>query len=211
MRLCEKLISTPSCDPPQSGEDRLQLTKLMNLCTKLQKQVLDLEGNAKDCQAKEIASLKICGILDFKGLVMKNLHIDIVSLCLIMSSDEGKHLLAKRSSQKKRVKQLEKRKKSRTSGLKRLRKVSSAKGNDLVLVKLKKVYDEEMLFDIQDDLQGEEVVEKEISAVDPITTANKHVEAEKDDDQEEAEMKRHIEIVKDDEVAIDAIPLATNL
>ncbi|GJX36195.1 hypothetical protein Tco_0247752 [Tanacetum coccineum] len=30
-----------------------------------------------------------------------------------------------------------------------------------------------------------------------------------DDDQEEAEMKRHIEIVKDDEVAIDDIPLAT--
>ncbi|GKC04306.1 hypothetical protein Tco_0995916 [Tanacetum coccineum] len=30
-----------------------------------------------------------------------------------------------------------------------------------------------------------------------------------DDDQEEAEMKRHIEIVKDDEVAINAIPLAT--
>ncbi|GKE40447.1 hypothetical protein Tco_1463852 [Tanacetum coccineum] len=30
-----------------------------------------------------------------------------------------------------------------------------------------------------------------------------------DDDQEEAEMKRHIEIVKDDEVAIGAIPLAT--
>ncbi|GKD76437.1 hypothetical protein Tco_1339058 [Tanacetum coccineum] len=30
-----------------------------------------------------------------------------------------------------------------------------------------------------------------------------------DDDQKEAEMKRHIEIVKDDEVAIDAIPLAT--
>ncbi|GKA50537.1 hypothetical protein Tco_0743610 [Tanacetum coccineum] len=38
---------------------------------------------------------------------------------------------------------------------------------------------------------------------------DKHVEAEKDDDQEEEEMKMHIEIVKDDEVAIDAIPLAT--
>ncbi|GJQ89490.1 hypothetical protein Tco_0000629 [Tanacetum coccineum] len=37
---------------------------------------------------------------------------------------------------------------------------------------------------------------------------DEHVEAKKDD-QEEAEMKRHIEIVKDDEVAIDAIPLAT--
>ncbi|GJV93208.1 hypothetical protein Tco_1541021 [Tanacetum coccineum] len=37
---------------------------------------------------------------------------------------------------------------------------------------------------------------------------DEHVEAKKDD-QEEVEMKRHIEIVKDDEVAIDAIPLAT--
>ncbi|GJW93610.1 hypothetical protein Tco_0173282 [Tanacetum coccineum] len=49
-----KPISTPSCDPPQSGEDRLQLTGLMSLCTKLQKHVLDLE-EAKTAQAKEIA------------------------------------------------------------------------------------------------------------------------------------------------------------
>ncbi|GJW57515.1 hypothetical protein Tco_0104246 [Tanacetum coccineum] len=38
---------------------------------------------------------------------------------------------------------------------------------------------------------------------------DEHVEVEKDNDQEEAEMKKHIEIVKDDEVAIDAIPLAS--
>ncbi|GJY23906.1 hypothetical protein Tco_0397564 [Tanacetum coccineum] len=38
---------------------------------------------------------------------------------------------------------------------------------------------------------------------------DEHVEAEKHDDQEKADMKKHIEIVKDDEVAIDAIPLAT--
>ncbi|GJS36107.1 hypothetical protein Tco_0534489 [Tanacetum coccineum] len=50
-------ISTPSCDPLQSGEDRLQLTKLMSLCTSLQEKVLDLE-EAKTAQAKEIASLK---------------------------------------------------------------------------------------------------------------------------------------------------------
>ncbi|GJU78633.1 hypothetical protein Tco_1275703 [Tanacetum coccineum] len=36
-----------------------------------------------------------------------------------------------------------------------------------------------------------------------------HVKAKKDDDQEDVEMKKHIEIVKDDEVAIDAIHLAT--
>ncbi|GKD23384.1 hypothetical protein Tco_1225087 [Tanacetum coccineum] len=37
---------------------------------------------------------------------------------------------------------------------------------------------------------------------------DEHVEVEKDD-QEEADMKRYIKIVKDDDVAIDAIPLAT--
>ncbi|GJS60130.1 hypothetical protein Tco_0654914 [Tanacetum coccineum] len=35
-----------------------------------------------------------------------------------------------------------------------------------------------------------------------------YVEAEKHDDQEEEEMKKHIKIVKDDEVAIDVTPLA---
>ncbi|GKF39250.1 hypothetical protein Tco_0119311 [Tanacetum coccineum] len=38
---------------------------------------------------------------------------------------------------------------------------------------------------------------------------DENVEAEVDNDQEEAEMKKHMEIISDDEVAIDAIPLAT--
>ncbi|GKB44058.1 hypothetical protein Tco_0889000, partial [Tanacetum coccineum] len=160
-------ISTPSCDPLQSGEDRLQLTKLMSLCTSLQEKVLDLE-EAKTAQAKEIASLK------------------------------------------KRVKQLEKRRKSRTSRLKRLMKVGSASkvesSNDVSLgaqedasKQGRKIADldsdeevtlidethernnEEMLFDVQDDLQSEEVVakkevaEKEVSATDPVTTAGEVV------------------------------------
>ncbi|GKA25022.1 hypothetical protein Tco_0711055 [Tanacetum coccineum] len=78
----EAYVSIPSYDPPQSGEDSMQLSKLMNLCTSLQEKVLDLE-KAKTAQAKEIASLK------------------------------------------KRIKQLEKRRKLRTPGLKRLRKVCS--------------------------------------------------------------------------------------
>ncbi|GJS80046.1 ribonuclease H-like domain-containing protein [Tanacetum coccineum] len=48
---------THSNDPLLSGEDRLKLTELMELCTNLQKKVLDLE-EAKTAQAKEIASLK---------------------------------------------------------------------------------------------------------------------------------------------------------
>ncbi|GJY79498.1 putative ribonuclease H-like domain-containing protein [Tanacetum coccineum] len=140
----EEPISTPSFDPPQSGEDRLQLTELMNLCTKLQKQVLDLE-EAKTTQAKEIASLK------------------------------------------KRVKQMAKRKKSRTSGLKRLRtvreEIADLDANKEVTLsdESQERYDEEMLFDIQDDLQGEEVVtekevaKKEVSTADPVNTAGEVV------------------------------------
>ncbi|GKA45546.1 hypothetical protein Tco_0738342, partial [Tanacetum coccineum] len=109
------------------------------------------------------------------------------------------------ASLNKRVKQLEKRKKSRTSGLKRLRKVSSASrvesSNDVSLgaqedaskqgrkiadldadVKVTSIdeaqerYDEEMLFDVQDDLHGEEVVaEKEVSAANPVTTVGEVV------------------------------------
>nr|GEW07547.1 hypothetical protein [Tanacetum cinerariifolium] len=73
-------VPIPSNDPLPSGEDRMQLTELMNLCTNLQKQVLDLE-KAKTAQAKEIDDLK------------------------------------------KRVKNLERKKKSRTSCLKRMYKV----------------------------------------------------------------------------------------
>ncbi|GJS70270.1 hypothetical protein Tco_0703111 [Tanacetum coccineum] len=75
-----KSVPTHSNDPLLSGEDRLKLNKLMELCTNLSQRVLDLE-NTKTSQAAEIAKLK------------------------------------------ERVKKLERRNKSRTPGLKRLRKV----------------------------------------------------------------------------------------
>ncbi|GJY97403.1 hypothetical protein Tco_0514313 [Tanacetum coccineum] len=53
----EESVPTPSNDPQPSGEDSMQLTDLMVLCTKWQTQVLDLE-KAKDAQEKEIAALK---------------------------------------------------------------------------------------------------------------------------------------------------------
>ncbi|GKC78061.1 hypothetical protein Tco_1128835, partial [Tanacetum coccineum] len=53
----EESLPTPSNDPQPSGEDNMQLTDLMVLCTKLQIQVLDLE-KAKDAQGNEIAALK---------------------------------------------------------------------------------------------------------------------------------------------------------
>nr|GEX64356.1 hypothetical protein [Tanacetum cinerariifolium] len=53
----EESVPTTSNDPIPSGKDRMELTELMNLCTNLQKQVLDLE-KAKTAQAKQIADLK---------------------------------------------------------------------------------------------------------------------------------------------------------
>ncbi|GJS25237.1 hypothetical protein Tco_0453869 [Tanacetum coccineum] len=82
-------VPTTSNDPLLSGEDRLRLTELMDLCTNLQKKVLDLE-KAKTSQDSEITSLK------------------------------------------KNVKKLERRNKSRTPGLKMLRKVGSARKVTLI-------------------------------------------------------------------------------
>ncbi|GJS67078.1 hypothetical protein Tco_0681642 [Tanacetum coccineum] len=76
----EESVPTSSNDLQPSGEDSMQLTDLMALCTKLQTHVLDLQ-KAKDAQAQEIAAFK------------------------------------------KMIQRLERKKMSRPTGLKRLRKV----------------------------------------------------------------------------------------
>ncbi|GKF27421.1 hypothetical protein Tco_0083315, partial [Tanacetum coccineum] len=155
----EEHVATPSCDPPQSGEDRMQLTELMDLCTQLQSRVLALE-TTKSNQALEIESLK------------------------------------------RRVKSLEKRRKSRTPGFKKLRKVDSVSrvesSNDVSLGaqedaskqgrkiadldadaevtlvdETQEMNDDNLMFDtcVLEE-HKKEVAEKEVSAVDPVTTAN---------------------------------------
>ncbi|GJX85007.1 hypothetical protein Tco_0335781, partial [Tanacetum coccineum] len=54
----EEYLPTPSNDPLLSGKDSLKLNDLMEICTKLQQRVLDLE-NTKTAQAQEISSLKL--------------------------------------------------------------------------------------------------------------------------------------------------------
>ncbi|GJT00312.1 hypothetical protein Tco_0821481 [Tanacetum coccineum] len=155
----EAHVFTPFYDPPLSGEDSMQLSELMNLCTSLQEKVLDLE-KAKTAQAKEIASLK------------------------------------------KRVNQLEKRRKLRTPGVKRLRKVGLTSrvesSNDVSLGDLEdasklgrkiedldadaevslvdetqEMNDDNLMFDTGVlEEQEKEVVEKEVSVADPVTTGN---------------------------------------
>ncbi|GJX70127.1 hypothetical protein Tco_0307298 [Tanacetum coccineum] len=56
--LNEEFVPTHSNDPLLSGEDRLKLTDLMDMCTKLSERVLDLE-HTKTAQAQEITNLKL--------------------------------------------------------------------------------------------------------------------------------------------------------
>ncbi|GKA20063.1 hypothetical protein Tco_0699978 [Tanacetum coccineum] len=54
----EESVPTHSNDPLLSGEDRLKLTDLIDMCTKLFERVLDLE-HTKTAQAQEIINLKL--------------------------------------------------------------------------------------------------------------------------------------------------------
>ncbi|GKC86689.1 hypothetical protein Tco_1147338 [Tanacetum coccineum] len=54
----EESVPTHSNDPLLSGEDRLKLTDLMDMYTKLSERVLDLE-NTKTAQAQEITNLEL--------------------------------------------------------------------------------------------------------------------------------------------------------
>ncbi|GJX51125.1 hypothetical protein Tco_0277970 [Tanacetum coccineum] len=158
----EAHVSTPSYDLPQSGEDSMQLSELMNLCTSLQEKVLNLE-KAKTAQAKEISNLE------------------------------------------KRVKQLEKKRKLKTPRLKRLRKISSTSRvesyNDaslgaqedaskqgrkivdldadaeVILVDVtQEMNDDNLMFDTSMLEEHEkDVAEKEVSAIDPVTTTGEVV------------------------------------
>ncbi|GJT64849.1 putative ribonuclease H-like domain-containing protein [Tanacetum coccineum] len=56
--LNEEHVPTHSNDPLLNGEDRMKLTELMNMCTKLSERVLDLE-HTKTAQAQEITNLKL--------------------------------------------------------------------------------------------------------------------------------------------------------
>ncbi|GKF77363.1 hypothetical protein Tco_0229833 [Tanacetum coccineum] len=111
-------------------------------------------------------------------LLMRNLYLPllVIHLKVVLDLEEAKIAQAKEiASLKKRVKQLEKRRKSRPSGLKRLRKVGSASNVSLgaqedasnqgrkiadldadakvtLIDETQERFDEEMLFDVQDDL-----------------------------------------------------------
>ncbi|GJR40960.1 hypothetical protein Tco_1216644 [Tanacetum coccineum] len=131
----EEHVTTHSNDPLLSGEDRLKLNELMELCTNLSKRVLDLE-NTKTSQDVEITKLK------------------------------------------ERVKKLERRNKSRTPWLKRLRKVDraarikSSEDEEVTLIdEAQGRNDDNLMFDTRVFDEQEVEVEKVVSTAE-VTTAS---------------------------------------
>ncbi|GJX32116.1 hypothetical protein Tco_0241971 [Tanacetum coccineum] len=220
-------VPTPSNDLALSGEDSMQLFELMLLCTNLQKQVLDLE-KAKDAQAKEIADLKkrvqkvessevkdslgnhedaskqgrsiedfdkdadVSLVDDTKGRLddaemfdTNDLHGDEVDVD--MPVVKGKKETEESSKGTEDELESDKSKKAKGSEEK-------AKGGRKKILGKKRAGKE----------QQQESSKKQKMEDDKET--DEHEEVEVDD---EAELKKHLVIVKDDDIAIDAIPLAT--
>nr|GFA93198.1 hypothetical protein [Tanacetum cinerariifolium] len=116
-------IPTPSYDPLPSGEDRMQLYELMEICTTLSDRVLSLE-QIKTNQTAKIKKLKR-RVKKLEGNKKKRTHeikrLYKVRLSAIVESFEEEE--AKIKKLKRRVKKLEGNKKKRTHEIKRLYKV----------------------------------------------------------------------------------------
>ncbi|GJZ79593.1 hypothetical protein Tco_0644430 [Tanacetum coccineum] len=237
----EAHVSTPSYDPPQSGEDSMQLSELMNLCTILQEKVLDLE-KAKTAQAKEIASLKNrVKQLEKrrklrtprlnrlrKGRKIADINADaevtLVDETQEMNEDNLMFDTGVLEEQKINFEKVVEESVVSVATTTKSFPVSAADpvttASEVVTTASVEIPDEltpaQTLIEIK--MKASETRTKESSkrAGDELESdkskkqkIDKHVEAEKDDDPEEEEIKNHMKIVQDEEeIAIDAIPLA---
>ncbi|GJX73846.1 copia protein, partial [Tanacetum coccineum] len=161
----EENVPTQSNDPPisrintlRSGEDRLTLKELTDLCTKLSYRVLDLE-TTKTTQAKEIASLK------------------------------------------KRVKKLERKRKSKTLGMKRLFKIG--RSAQVVSSEDEDVFNGEEVFVVE---LSEKVVEEVVSTAKVTAAATITTKELLAEEEEQARLaKKKAEKVKEANISWDNV------
>ncbi|GJR08335.1 hypothetical protein Tco_0790987 [Tanacetum coccineum] len=225
-------VLTPSNDPPLSGENSMQLSELMLLCTNLQKQVLDLE-KAKDAQAKEIADLKKRRRSDNEEMFdLNDLHSDEVNVD--MPVDEKQEHSAKKREVDTNFEdsvspttieeitlaqtliqiKVAKPKVVTTAATTTTNTRPKARGVVVHEAKSKKAESsEEKAKGSRNKILGKKRAGKEQQQESPKRQRmeddkeiDEHEEVEADD---EAKLKKHLVIVKDDDIAIDAIPLAT--
>ncbi|GJZ99282.1 retrovirus-related pol polyprotein from transposon TNT 1-94 [Tanacetum coccineum] len=162
----EENVPTHSNDPLLSGEDSLKLNDLMEICTKLQQRVLDLE-NTKTAQAQEISSLKLrVKRLEKKGgsrtHKLKRLF-KVGRFAQVVSSEyEGLGDQEDASKQGRKIDDIDK-----DSKVTLVNETQGRYGDDLVF--------DTTILDGEEVFAGHDVVEKEVSTADPVTTAGKVV------------------------------------
>ncbi|GJU98823.1 hypothetical protein Tco_1328094 [Tanacetum coccineum] len=162
----EEYVPTHSNDPLLSGEDSLKLNDLMEVCIKLQQRVLDLE-NTKTAQAQEISSLKLrVKRLEKKGRSrtpkLKILFKVGRSAQVVSSKDEGLGDQEDASKQGRKIDDIDK-----DAEVTLVDETQGRYGDDLVFDT--SVLDGKVVFAEQD------VVEKEVSTANPVTTTSEVV------------------------------------
>ncbi|GKB99298.1 copia protein [Tanacetum coccineum] len=223
-------IPTHSNDPLLSGEDRLKQNELTELCTSLSQRVIALE-TTKTNQALEIDSLKkrVKKLEKNKGSRTHRLRrlfkgrkiadLDVDAEVTLVDEAQGRNddnlmfdtrvLDEQKVKVEKKLKQLNPRLQEELQAeLEEEERLAKQEEEDANIAE----WDDDGKKELQ---EGNRIDKKAVSkrAGEELESDNlkkqkldKNVEAEVDD---EAEMKKHMEIVPDDEVAIDAIPLAT--
>ncbi|GJU28902.1 hypothetical protein Tco_1172491 [Tanacetum coccineum] len=222
MRLPMRSMYLYSNDPLLSGEDRLKLNELMELCTNLSQRVLDLE-NTKTSQAVEIAKLKK------RGNKIANLDVDAEEVKV------EKTLIEIKAAKPKAI---------TTTATTTTAADTRPKARGVVVQEPNEEIAQRLQEELQAELEEEERLARQKEEEDNLiswdntqammevvegsksqaegnkkrtreelesdNSKKKKIDENAEDEvDDEAEMKKLIEIVPDDKVAIDAIPLAT--
>nr|GEX39558.1 putative ribonuclease H-like domain-containing protein [Tanacetum cinerariifolium] len=161
----------------QTREDSLKLTELIELCTKLQQRVLDLE-TTNTTQVMEIESLKR-RVKKLKRIKRSRTHghkrLYKVGLLTRVESSKDKGLGEEDASKQERIADIDSNKDIYLVNVhkdKDMFSVNDSNGHEVI------VEDAKMLFDVADDLRGEEVFVsqevplKEVSAVDEVNVVS---------------------------------------
>nr|GEX10461.1 putative ribonuclease H-like domain-containing protein [Tanacetum cinerariifolium] len=150
----EEHIPTPSYDPLPSGEDKLQLNELIEICIKLSDRVLSLE-QIKTNQAAEIEKLKK-RVKKLEGKKKKRTH-ELKRLYKVglseINADEDLSLINETAQDQGRI-------------------------NDQDMFRVNDLDGDEVVVDAsagEKEEQSEKVAKKEVSTADPVTTADEVV------------------------------------
>ncbi|GKD59294.1 hypothetical protein Tco_1296803 [Tanacetum coccineum] len=204
----EESVPTHSNDPLLNGEDNLKLNELMELCTNLQKKVLNLE-TSKTTQALEIESLKRrVKKLEKKQRSRTHKLRRLYKVCLsdkVVFSDDEASLGDQEDASKQE------------------RKILDIDADEDITLDSTHVDTDPDMFGVHDLHGDKDKVETDYELAqrlqqeeqEELTIEEKYkltelVEGTKNDDQEEAKLKELMKVIANEEgVAIDAIPLST--